>query len=183
MILFYIMRRNLDYQTIMFCCTSSHAERVNLSLEFYLNLMYSYDSEIYYLTKELWEKDVELPSNFDVASQTSRANGDFTGWRRRYSRFEGSSIERARLLYVLRRGKGGRGERVIRERDGERERETEAEGVGVKALRDTTPVASTRLPKEPPFGNRASSSTGVNLSTVAPSRRSKLMKNEAWKRL
>lgn len=81
---------------------------------------------------------------------------------------------------VLRRGeKGERGERVIRERDGERERETEAEGVGVKALRDTTPVASTRLPKEPPFGNRASSSTGVNLSTVAPSRRSKLMKNEA----
>lgn len=56
-----------------------------------------------------------------------------------------------------------------RERDRERgkKRETEAEGVGVKALRDTTPVASTRLPKEPPFGNRASSSTGVDLSTVA----------------
>lgn len=71
----------------------------------------------------------------------------------------------------------GRGN--IREGDGEREGETEAEGVGVKALRDTTPVASIRLPKEPPFGNRASSSTRVNLSTVAPSRRSKLMTNEA----
>jgi len=63
-------------------------------------------------------------------------------------RFEGNFIERERPLYVLRRGEkgggGGKGgERVIRERDGEREREIEAEGVGVKALRDTTPVAST----------------------------------------
>lgn len=91
-------------------------------------------------------------------------------------------LYRAGASCVLRRGGGGEGKgrgSHPGERDGERERETEAEGVGVKALRDTTPVASTRLPKEPPFGNRASSSTGVNLSTVAPSRRSKLMKNEA----
>lgn len=56
------------------------------------------------------------------------------------------------------------------------EREAE-EGVGVEALRDTTPVVNTRLPKEPPFGNRACSSQ-VNLSTVSfPSRWPKLMKN------
>jgi len=78
-----------------------------------------------------------------------------------FARFEGSSIERAHQSCVLKR----KGQESIR--NGARERETEAEGVGVKALRDTTPVASTRLPKEPPFGNRASSSTGVDLSTVA----------------
>lgn len=33
------------------------------------------------------------------------------------------------------------------------EREEVEEGVGAGALRDTTPVASTRLPKQPPFGN------------------------------
>lgn len=86
---------------------------------------------------------------------------------------------RAFVMRFKKAAGGGKGEGAIQERDGERERETEAEGVGVKALRDTTPVANTRLPKEPPFGNRASSSTGVNLSTVAPSRRLKLMKNEA----
>lgn len=51
------------------------------------------------------------------------------------------------------------GETGERERGREEEREIEAEGVGVEALRDTTPVASTRLPKEPPFGNRPPEST------------------------
>lgn len=46
------------------------------------------------------------------------------------------------------------------------EREVE-EGVGAEALRDTTPVVSPRLPKEPPFGNRACSSGKVNLLTVS----------------
>lgn len=91
---------------------------------------------------------------------------DDVGGRRKYSRFEGSFIERAHPSCVLRRKESRRDvreqdsplERLVRE-GGEEEREIEAEGVGVEALRDTTPVASTRLPKEPPFGNRPPEST------------------------
>ena len=41
---------------------------------------------------------------------------------------------------------------VGRGKGGGKRREVE-EGVGAEALRDTTPVVSTRLPKQPPFGN------------------------------
>lgn len=117
---------------------------------------------------------------FDLVSQTSWTNGNLIERRRRgYLRFEGSSIERPHQSCVLKR----KGKRQGSIRDGERERETEAEGVGVKTLRDTTPVASTWLPKEPPFGNRAFTSTESTCRPLFASRRSKLMKNEAWKRL
>lgn len=52
-----------------------------------------------------------------------------------------------RVINTNRRMQGGKG-------GGERvEREEVEEGVGAGALRDTTPVVSTRLPKQPPFGN------------------------------